>query len=149
MASGKGNNTSIGLLEMIYQAVQSADFVGIMRNDTSPLTNLYVSLHTANPGAAGSQTTSEAAYNNYARIAVARTSGGWTITGESITNAAAITFGLANATGTPETEAYVGVGTALSGAGILLWFGQLTAPLIVNPGITPSIAVGALSITEA
>ena len=44
----------------------------------SPLTNLYVSLHTADPGEGGSQTTNETAYTNYARQPVARTAGGWT-----------------------------------------------------------------------
>jgi hypothetical protein len=148
MASGKDNNNSIGFLEMIYQAVQSASMVGLFRNDTSPLTNLYVSLHTANPGAPGNQQTSEAAYTGYARVAVARTTGGWTITGETITNAAAITFP-ASSSG-PEAETYVGIGTTTTGnAGVLLWFGQLTAPLTVNSGITPSIALGSLSITES
>ena len=149
MASGKGNNNSIGIVSMIYQAVQSADFVGSMRNDTSPLTNLYVSLHTANPGAGGAQNTSEAAYTGYARVAVARTTGGWTISGETITNAATITFGAS--TSGPEVETYVGIGTAQSllDAGVLLWFGQLTASLTVNNGITPSIAASALSITES
>ena len=49
----------------------------------------------------------------------------------------------------PEVETYVGIGTASSGAGVLLWFGQLTASLTVNNGITPSIAASALSITES
>ena len=147
MASGKDNNNSIGFLSMIYQAVQTADMVGIFRNDAAPLTNLYVSLHTANPGAGGAQNTSEAAYSGYARQAVVRTSAGWTLTGETITNAAAITFPAASSG--PETETYVGIGTLVSGAGVLLWFGQLTAPLVVNNGISPNIAIGQLSVTES
>lgn len=147
MASGKGNNNSIGFLEMIYQAVQSADYVGLLRNDTSPITNLYVSLHTASPGAGGDQTTNEAAYTSYARVAVARTTGGWSISGETISNVAAINFPAC--TGGSETETYVGVGTLASGAGVLLWFGALTASLAVSNGITPSFAIGALQITES
>ena len=133
---------------MIYQAVQSADFANLIENSsTSPLTSLYVSLHNANPGATGNQATSETAYTNYARVAVARTTGGWTITSESITNAAAITFAACGATG--DTLTYVGIGTASSGAGTLLWFGQLTSPLAVSNGITPSFAIGELAVTEA
>ena len=147
MASGKGNNNSIGFLEMIFQATQSADYVGWVRNDTSPATNLYVSLHTANPGAGGSQNTSEAAYTSYARVAVARTTGGWSISGETISNVAAVTFPAA--TGGSETETYVGIGSASSGAGILWWFGALTSSLAVSNGITPSFAIGALTITES
>jgi hypothetical protein len=153
MASGKGNNNSIGFLEMLFQATQSTDYVGLVRNDTSPLTVLYVSLHTANPGATGAQNTSEATYGGgtgYARVSVARASGagGWAISGETITNFSAITFG-ACAGGTGETETYVGIGTASSGPGVLLWFGQLTSSLAVSNGITPNIAAAALSITEA
>ena len=146
MASGKGNTNAFGYLKAVYQAVFS-DLSTLWQNSGSPATNLYISLHTANPGAGGSQNTSEAAYTSYARVAVARTSGGWTITGETITNAAVINF--PTATGGSETETYVGVGLASSGAGTLLWFGQLTSSLAVSNGITPSIAIGALSITEA
>jgi hypothetical protein len=152
MASGKGNNNAIGFLEMIYQAVQSTDFVGLMRNDTSPLTNLYVSLHTSSPGAGGAQNTNEATYGGatgYARVAVVRSGSGWTISGETMTNVAAITFGTCGTGGSGETETYVGVGTASSGAGVLLWFGALTTSLAVSQGITPNIAAGALSITES
>jgi hypothetical protein len=39
----------------------------------------YVSLHTADPGETGDQTTSEAAYTSYARVSVVRTTSGWTV----------------------------------------------------------------------
>lgn len=146
MAGEKGNNNSIGWLEMIFQAVQSASMIGLVRNDTSPLTNLYVSLHTADPTAAGSQTSSEAAYTGYARVAVARTSGGWSITAETMSNAGTVSF--PTCTGGTETETYVGVGTLSSGAGVLLWAGPLTSSLAVSNGITPSFAASALTITE-
>jgi hypothetical protein len=150
MASGKGNTNAAGLLQAIYQAVFT-DLSTLLANAASPGTNLYISLHTANPGATGSQSTSEATYGGgtgYARVAVARTTGGWTLTGETITNAGAINFG-ACVGGSGETETYIGIGTASSGAGILLWFGALTSSLAISNGITPSIAAGALSITEA
>lgn len=146
MASGKGNTNAAGLLQAIYQAVFT-DLSTLLANAGSPLTNLYVSLHTANPGATGSQTTSEAAYTSYARVAVARTTSGWSLSGETISNVAAINFPMA--TGGSETETYVGVGTAASGAGTLLWFGALTSSLAVSTNITPSIPIGDLSITES
>lgn len=145
MASGKGNTNAAGVLQAIYQATFT-DLSTLLANAASPVTNLYVSLHTANPGATGSQTTSEAAYTSYARVAVARTTGGWSLSADTITNAAAINFPAC--TGGSETETYVGVGTLVSGAGTLLWFGQLTSSLAVSNGITPSIATSALSITE-
>lgn len=145
--AGKGNSNAIGFLEMLFQAVQSVNFSTIMQNAASPATVLFVSLHTADPGAAGAQNTSEAAYTGYARVSVARTSGGWTITSETISNAATITFPAC--TGGSETETFFGIGTAASGVGILLYSGALTAGLAVSNGITPSFAAGALTITES
>jgi hypothetical protein len=110
--------------------------------------NLYVSLHTADPGEAGDQTTSECAYTGYARVPVARTNAGWTVTaGNAVDNAAAITFGL-DTVGS-EHVTHFGVGTSSVGAGKLLYSGELTAHLDVAPGITPSFAIGALDITES
>lgn len=149
--AGKGNNNAIGFLGMLFQAVQSTDFSTLMQNASAPATVLYVSLHTADPGATGNQNTNEATYGGgtgYARVSVARTTGGWTLTGESIANAATITFG-ACVGGTGETETFFGIGTAPSGAGILLYSGALTSNLAVSNGITPSFAAGALTITES
>ena len=44
---------------------------------TTPQTNIHVALATADPGDAGTMSTSEATYTSYARVNVARTSGGW------------------------------------------------------------------------
>jgi hypothetical protein len=146
--AGKGNNNSIGFLELIFQATISASYATLALNATSsPATNLYVSLHTADPGAAGSQTTSEAAYTGYGRVAVARTSGGWSISSETISNVGAVTFGTSSSG--PESETYVGIGLASSGGGTLLYSGALTATLVVNNGITPSFAAGQLTVTES
>ena len=146
MAGEKGNSNSIGWLELIFQATVLSAMNTLIANAASPLTTLYVSLHTADPTASGSQTSNEAAYTGYARVGVARTSGGWSISNETISNVAAITFPLC--TGGSETETFVGVGTASSGAGVLLWAGPLSASLAVSNGITPSFAIGALTITE-
>ncbi len=144
MAGEKGNNNSANFLKLVFQAVNWANIAD--NTATSPLTNLYVSLHTADPTAAGTQTSSEAAYTGYARVAVARTTGGWSISAETISNVAAVTFPAS--TSGPEVETWFGVGTLTSGAGVLLWAGPLTASLTVNNGITPSFAAGALTITE-
>jgi hypothetical protein len=144
MAGEKGNTNSINFLKLVFQAVAWANIAD--NAASAPLTNLYVSLHTADPTASGAQTASEAAYTSYARVAVARTSGGWSISAETITNVGAITFPAC--TGGSETETWVGVGTAANGAGVLLWAGPLTASLAVSNGITPSFAAGQLQITE-
>ena len=109
-------------------------------------TNLYVSLHTADPGEAGNQTTSEATYTSYARVTVARTSGGWTVSGNQASNTALIQF--PQCTGGSNTITHVVVGTAVSGAGQILYSGALTSPLSVSSGIQPQFSIGALVITE-
>lgn len=108
--------------------------------------SLYVSLHTADPGEAGTQTTSEAAYGSYARVAVARSGAGWTVSTNTVVNAALVQFPQC-ASGS-ETETYFAIGTALSGAGKILYSGALSASLAVSSGIQPQFGAGTLSGTE-
>lgn len=141
---GKGNNWSADILGLLFNATPVAN---IAINATSaPLTNLYVSLHTANPGAGGSQTTSEAAYTSYARVAVARTSGAWSLTGQTISPVANVTF--PSATGGSETETFFGIGTASSGTGVLLYSGTISPNIVVSNGVTP-ILTTATTVTES
>jgi hypothetical protein len=133
-----------GLLLLLFN---NTDFAGI--GDASGLQNsasagsLYVSLHTADPGEAGDQTTSESAYTDYARVAVARSGSGWTVSGNSVSNAAAVTFPVCGASGS--TITHFGIGTDSSGTGTLLFSG--TCSLSVSSGITPSFAIGQLSVS--
>lgn len=141
---GKGNNWSSGILGLLFKATSIAN---IAINATSaPITNIYVSLHTGNPGAGGLQTTNEAAYTSYARVAIARTGSGWTLTGQSISPVANISFPVA--TGGSETETYFGIGTASSGAGVLLYSGTISPAIAVISGIQPVLTT-ATTVTEA
>lgn len=108
--------------------------------------SLYVSLHTGDPGEGGNQTTSEAAYTSYARVAVARTTGGWTVSGNAVSNAALIQF--PQCTGGSETLTHFAVGTASSSTGKILYKGSLSSSLAVSSGIQPQFAAGDLDITE-
>lgn len=101
--------------------------------------SLYVSLHTADPGVAGFQNTTEALYTGYARVAVARAAGGWTITAQSVSPTAVIQFPPGTAGG--ETCTWAAVGTASSGAGKILYRGALTPSITTGNGITPQIPV--------
>lgn len=143
--AGKGNTTDSNLLKLIFQAIAIANLAD--NAATAPFTNLFVGLYTADPGPAGDQTTSEATYTGYARVAVARTSGGWSIAAQTISNAGAVSFPAC--TGGSNTITFFAIGTATSGAGILLYSGALTASLAVSNGITPSFAAGALTVTES
>jgi hypothetical protein len=140
----KGNTFISDLLKLWFNATAIANIAD--NAATSPLTNLFVSLHTASPGAAGSQTTSEAAYTGYARATVARTTGGWTAASAQSTSPAA-TIAFAPATAGTETETHFGIGTASSGAGKLLCFGTITPNIPVSNGTTPQLTT-ATTITE-
>jgi hypothetical protein len=139
----KGNTTENDLLKLIFNATAIAN---IADNATSsPLTNLYVSLHTADPGEAGDQTTNETSYTSYARVAVARSGSGWTVTGNSVSPAADISFPAC--TGGTATLTYFGIGTASSGPGKILYKGTVTPSISVSTGVTPALTT-ASAITE-
>jgi hypothetical protein len=140
----KGNTFENDLMKLFFQGTAIANLAD--NAASSPNTNLYVSLHTADPGEAGDQTTSEASYTGYARVAVARTSSGWTVTNNSVTNASAITF--PQCTGGSNTISHFAVGTASSGAGKILYKGALTASLAVSNLIIPEFASSTLTISE-
>ena len=70
----KSNFLENAILNLIFRAVAIANIAD--NAAASPLTNLYWSLHTADPGEAGTQATSETSYGSYARQPVARTTGG-------------------------------------------------------------------------
>lgn len=144
MATGKGNTFINDYLKLILNATPIANIAD--NASSSPLTNLYFALETANPAAAGDQTTSEAAYTSYARVAVARTTGGFTAsTAQSSSPVATVSFPAA--TGGSETETYATLGTATSGSGKLLYYGTITPSLAVANGVTPQLTT-ASTITE-
>ena len=107
--------------------------------------SLYISLHTGDPGEAGSQTTSEATFGSYARQAVARSGAGWAVSGNTVDNVVAITF--PEASSGSETITHVGIGTDLSGAGNLIWSVALDNSRAVSSGVTVEFAIGELNVT--
>ena len=126
-----------------------ADILGLIFNATaisgladnasaSPLTNLFVALHTADPGEGGNQSTNEVSYTGYARVAVPRSGAGWTLAGQTISPTAVIEFGEMTA-GTSGTAVYASVGTAASGAGKVIIRGALTPTIPFQVGTVPRI----------
>ena len=146
MTTGKGDTTSQKFLKLLYQAVAWANVAD--NAASSPLTNIYYSLQTADPTHSGDQTSSEATYGSYARQAVARTTGGHTITAQSISPAATVSF--PQSTGTPsETETYFATGSASSGADTMFHWGPIAPTITMNAsGITPQLTT-ATTITES
>ena len=108
--------------------------------------NLFVALHTADPGEAGDQTTSEATYTGYARVSVSRDGAGWTVSGNQASNTAEITF--PECTGGSNTLTHFSVGLVTSGASQILYKGALTASLAISNLITPRFPVGTLICQE-
>jgi hypothetical protein len=140
----KGNTFENDWLKLIFNATAIANIAD--NAATSPLTNLQVSLHTADPGEAGDQTTSETAYTGYARVAVARTTGGFTVTTNSVSPVANIDFG--ECTASPGAAiTHFAVGTASSGAGKLLYSGTVTPNITMAVGVIPRLKTTS-TITE-
>lgn len=123
------------LMRLIFNATPIANVAD--NAATAPLTNLQYSLHTADPGEAGDQTTSEATYTGYARVAVARTSGGHTVTNNSVSPAANIDFPAG--TGGSGTATHFAVGSAASGTGKILFSGTVTPNIVTGSGVTPRL----------
>jgi len=144
----KSNSLEADFMKLLFQNVAMAlvgDAAGLQPSAAAG--SLYVGLHTADPGEAGDQSTNEATYTGYARVAVTRSAGGWTVSGTAptqVANVGAVTFGACTA-GT-SVVTHFSVGTSPSGAGKLLYSG--TASLSVSSGITPSFPAGSLIITE-
>lgn len=140
----KGDTFENDLLKLIFNATAIANMAD--NAATIPLTNLFVSLHTADPGEAGSQLTNETAYTGYARVSVARTSGGFTVTGNSVSPVANIDFG--ECTASPGAAiTHFAIGTASSGAGKLLYSGTVTPNITMAVGVIPRLKTTS-TITE-
>lgn len=118
------------------------DAAGLQNSATAG--SFYISLHTADPGETGNQTTSEATYTSYARVAVARSGAGWTVSGNNASNTSAVSFPAC--TGGTNTITHFGIGSDSSGTGNLFMSGALTSSLAVSSGITPQFAVGELDV---
>ena len=132
-----GNTTETDILNKLFN------------NTTLPfdgITDLYLALHTGDPGEGGSQLTNEGTiYTSYARVAVNRSVSGWTVSGATATNASLVQF--PQCTGSSAACTYVSIGTAVSGAGQILISGALSSTLNVSNLIQPQFAPGSLVVT--
>jgi hypothetical protein len=108
--------------------------------------NLYLSLHTSDPGEAGTQAQGEIAYDAYARMAVPRSAAGFSVSGATVTLTNNVDFP-EMVTGAGGTVTYFAVGKAASGATNILYSGAVTPTITVENGVTPRLKA-ATSITE-
>ena len=140
------NASETNFLKLLFNNADWAnvgDAAGLQNSATAG--SFYVALHTADPGDAGTQSTSEASYTGYARVAVARTAGGWTVSGNQVSNTATVQFGECTAGSAVVTHFSVGLLSA--GAGDILYSGALDATRSVSSGITPLFNPGTLTGT--
>lgn len=140
------NAAEAALLDLIFLNTDWAnigDAGGLQNSATAG--SFYISLHTADPGEAGDQTTNEIAYTSYARVAVARSAGGWTRSVSTVSNTALVQF--PQCTGGSGTATHFGIGTDATLAGNLILKGALTSSLAISTGIQPQFAAGALTAT--
>lgn len=128
------NNTTMTLV---------GDAAGILQSAAAG--SLYFSLHTSDPGEAGSQTTNEVAYTSYARVAVARSGAGFTVSTNTVALVANVTFPAG--TGGTGTATNWGLGTSSSGAGKLLYKGAISPSIVCGNGVTPQLTAGTV-VTE-
>lgn len=142
----KSNAFETAFLSHLFENADIAnvgDATGLRGSTTAG--SLYFSLHTADPGEAGDQTTSECAYTNYARVAVARSAAGWTVSGNAVSVDADVTFPAG--TGGSGTATHWGLGTSSSGAGTLLYKGTISPNIVTGNGVTPKLTAGQV-VTE-
>lgn len=136
--------------ELLLHIFQNADIPDI--GDAAGLQNsvaagsLFLSLHTADPGEAGTQATSEIAYTGYARQAVARSAAGFTVTGNTVTLAANVDFPEMTG-GAGGTVTHFAVGKAVSGATVVLYKGTATPNILIQTGTIPRLKA-ATNVTE-
>lgn len=142
----KSTATCNSIVNLMYRATAWANVAD--NAASSPLTNTYVALHTADLTAGtNQQSQNETSYTNYARQAVARSTGWDSASGGATANAASISFPQCGASGATITHVSTGVGS--SGTTAVWHYGELNSSIAVSNGITPQFAAGALTVTEA
>ena len=141
--AGKSDALENDLLKLIFNGTAIANIAD--NAASSPLTSLYIGLHTADPTDAGTQSSNETSYTGYARIPIARTGSGWVVTGNSVSPAANVDFGQCTA-GTALIT-HLSVGTSVSGTGKILYAGTVTPNISVMSGVIPRLTTSS-TITE-
>lgn len=129
------NAAESAILKLIFNATAWANYAD--NAGTSPETNIVVAMHSADPGDAGNMSTSEIGYTSYARVNVARTTGGWTETSGSVSPVATISFPAG--TGGSGTITHFSTGKSGGGAAAILWSGTVTPNIVSGNGVTPQL----------
>lgn len=140
------NASETALLNLLFNNTDWAnvgDAAGLQNSATAG--SFHIALHSADPTDTGNQSTSEISYTGYARVAIARSGAGFTVSGNQVSNAAIVQFG--ECTAGSASASYFSVGLGSSGATEILYSGSLASPRSISSGITPLFNIGALTGT--
>lgn len=140
----KSNTTENDLIKFYAQATAMPSYG----------TNLYLHLHTADPGEGGTSSTTEASYTSYARVTKLRDNTDWTIcdpdgtpnaSGSAFKNAVDVVFPECSGVADDEIETH---GSICTNGGQILYSGALTAPIRITNLTTPYFPAGTLIFKE-
>jgi hypothetical protein len=129
-----GNTTETDLLALMFNATALS---------WNAVTQLDLHLHTADPGEAGTSSTSEATYGSYALVTVNRNSGGFTVSGNTMSNTALVQF--PQCTSGSNTITHVSITPRASTQ--IIASGALSSSIPVSTGIRPQFEAGQLTMT--
>jgi len=135
-----GDTTENAIMNLAFRAVAWANYAD--NAASSPQTNIGMSLHTADPGDAGTAATSEVGYTSYTRVNVARTTGGWSAaSGGSISPAANVDFPAGSGGSGTVTHFMAAASNATppTGAQVQLMAGTVTPNITTGSGVTPRL----------
>jgi hypothetical protein len=146
MSDAKSNTWETGILALVFNGTSLATLC--QDSSSGAITNLTVALHTADPtdAASSGMRTSECAYTSYTRVAVERSSSGWTVSGSTVNPTTTISF--PQATGGSETVTHFSVGLSTVSTADILYYGTVSPNISVSNGVTPQLTT-ATAITEA
>ena len=130
------NVTENNWLKLLFNATAIANIAD--NAATTPETNIHVALATGDPGDAGTMSTSETTYTSYARVNVARTTGGWTAASAGSTSPVA-NIDFPAGTGGSGTVTHFSVGKTGGGAADVYFSGTVTPNIVTGNGVTPRL----------
>ncbi len=131
-----GQTFANDLLKLLFAGTPIANIAD--NAATSPLSQLVLALHTADPGATGLQSTNELVYTGYGRGAALRQLSAWTIVNNVISPAGRIEFGKMTG-GTEQLATHLSIGTASSGGGKIICRLALSPNIQCRVGVIPAI----------
>lgn len=145
--AGKSDVFETALLAFLFNKSVLTGFEGIFANPAVPLDYFYVALHSSDPGeTATDQTVNEISYGDYARVQVARASGTFTYSGNSVHPVASIDFPMA--TSGSVVASHFSIGTTASGSsGEILYSGAITPNISIVTNTIPRLTTASV-ITE-